>query len=126
MLKITLKKSVIGATPGNRRTVQALGLGKTGRSVLQEDTPVIRGMIHHAKHLLTVEVVTEGVKVRKRQDPKAKAAAQVAKPKAVVVEKPKAEAVASEPKAKAPAKPKTVAPAEEKPKRTTKKKEDAN
>ncbi len=49
MLKITLVKSVIGNTPANRATVRALGLTKTGRSVLQEDTAVIRGMIHHVK-----------------------------------------------------------------------------
>jgi large subunit ribosomal protein L30 len=67
MLKITLVKSVIGNTPANRATVRALGLTKTGRSVLQEDTAVIRGMIHHVKHLLTVEVVEDQPKARKRQ-----------------------------------------------------------
>lgn len=78
MLKITLRRSVIGNTPQNRATVKALGLNKTGRSVLQEDTPTIRGMIHHVKHLLLVEEVEAERGPRRRQG---KAAApQAAKP----------------------------------------------
>jgi large subunit ribosomal protein L30 len=67
MLKITLKKSTIGAVPKNLRTVKALGLNKTGRFVYQEDTPVIRGMIHQVKHLLEVEEVEGVTKVRRRR-----------------------------------------------------------
>lgn len=57
MLKITLKKSIIGNTPANRRTVKALGLGRTGRTVYQKDSPSVRGMIRNVGHLLLVEVV---------------------------------------------------------------------
>jgi large subunit ribosomal protein L30 len=101
MLKITLTKSTISETPKNRRTVNALGLRKTNRSVLQEDNPVIRGMIHHVKHLLKVEEVDDQPKARKRagsttatSSPKAKAAP----------EKAEAATEAAAPAKKAPAK----------------------
>ena len=54
-LKITLVKSTIGAKPKHKLTVQALGLGKTGSSVTQQDNPATRGMIHQVGHLLKVE-----------------------------------------------------------------------
>ena len=87
MLKITLTKSTISETPRNRATVHALGLRKTNRSVIQEDNPVIRGMIHHVKHLLKVEEVEGVEKTPKRLGKKAatgratKPAAKTAKPK---------------------------------------------
>ncbi|HIU63630.1 MAG TPA: 50S ribosomal protein L30, partial [Candidatus Avacidaminococcus intestinavium] len=40
-----------------RATVKALGLGKIGTSVLKNDTPTIRGMIHKVEHLVKVEKV---------------------------------------------------------------------
>lgn len=57
MLKITLVRSSIGAEPRNKRTVTALGLRKTGRTVYREDTPSIRGMVNNIQHLLRVETV---------------------------------------------------------------------
>ncbi len=109
MLKITLAKSTISETPRNRATVHALGLRKTGRSVVQEDNPVIQGMIHHVKHLLKVEEAEGATKVRKRQGKKAAAA-----PAAKVAKPAPAKATAEE-----PAKPETAAkpakPAAEKP-----------
>ena len=45
-LKITLTRSLIGYKKDQRATVRALGLGKIGTSVVQEDNPTIRGMIH--------------------------------------------------------------------------------
>jgi large subunit ribosomal protein L30 len=57
MLKITLKKSLIGAPARQRRVVRALGLGKTNSSVIKEDDPSIRGMIFRVQHLLSVERV---------------------------------------------------------------------
>jgi len=56
-LKITLVKSVIGYSEHQRKIVKALGLGKTQSSVIQEDTPNIRGMIHKVSHLVSVEEV---------------------------------------------------------------------
>ncbi|HRI42753.1 MAG TPA: 50S ribosomal protein L30 [Fimbriimonadaceae bacterium] len=59
MLRVKLVKSIIGNTPRNRATVKALGLRKMHQTVVHKDTPSIRGMIHHVKHLLEVEEVKE-------------------------------------------------------------------
>lgn len=56
-LKITLKKSTIGAIPKHKKTVAALGLRKPNTSVVKEDNAAIRGMIKQVNHLLTVEEV---------------------------------------------------------------------
>ncbi|GGN62666.1 MULTISPECIES: 50S ribosomal protein L30 [Oceanobacillus] len=53
-LEITLKRSVIGGTEVQRRTVEALGLKKIRQTVVLEDTPVTRGMINRVSHLLDV------------------------------------------------------------------------
>jgi large subunit ribosomal protein L30 len=58
-LKITWYKSVIGYEQSQRETVRSLGLKKLNQSVIKEDSPVVRGMIHKVKHLVTVEPVTE-------------------------------------------------------------------
>ncbi|MHA6253426.1 50S ribosomal protein L30 [Oceanobacillus sp. CAU 1775] len=54
-LEVTLKRSVIGGTDVQRRTVEALGLKKIRQSVVLEDTPVNRGMINRVSHLLDVK-----------------------------------------------------------------------
>lgn len=36
-------------------TVEALGLKKIGQTVVQEDTPQIRGMINKIQHMVKVE-----------------------------------------------------------------------
>jgi large subunit ribosomal protein L30 len=54
-LRITLVKSPIGYPKRQKATVKALGLGKMNSSVLQNDTPPIRGMIHAISHLVKVE-----------------------------------------------------------------------
>jgi len=56
-LKITQKKSVIGTNKKQRATVRALGLRRNYRSVVQNDTPAIRGMIKKVQHLVDVEEV---------------------------------------------------------------------
>ena len=56
-LKITLTHSPLGYTIDQRLTVKALGLGKIRTSVVQEDTPTLRGMIHKVEHLIKVEEV---------------------------------------------------------------------
>ncbi|MDD7512471.1 MAG: 50S ribosomal protein L30 [Clostridiales bacterium] len=55
MLKITLTKSTIGATPKQRKVVEALGLKKLNHSVELADTPQTRGAIDKVTHLVTVE-----------------------------------------------------------------------
>ncbi|MCR4443126.1 MAG: 50S ribosomal protein L30 [Peptococcaceae bacterium] len=54
-LKITLKKSVIGSNETVRKTVKSLGLKKTNDTVVQEDSPSVRGKIRKVEHLVTVE-----------------------------------------------------------------------
>ncbi|HWQ57760.1 MAG TPA: 50S ribosomal protein L30 [Clostridia bacterium] len=56
-LKITLVKSTIGALDDQQATVKALGLKKTNSSVVQEDSPAVRGMIFKVKHLVKVEEI---------------------------------------------------------------------
>jgi large subunit ribosomal protein L30 len=55
MIKITLTKSPIGATPNNKKVVEALGLTKMHQSVELVDTPVTRGAVRKVAHLVTVE-----------------------------------------------------------------------
>ncbi|MGI6545035.1 MAG: 50S ribosomal protein L30 [Fastidiosipilaceae bacterium] len=55
VLKITLKKSLCGASQTQKATAQALGLSKIGKVVEQKDNPAIRGMIRKLSHLVTFE-----------------------------------------------------------------------
>ena len=54
-LKVTLVKSPIGAIQKHKRTVEALGLKKTGRSVVLPDNAATRGMVQQVRHLVKVE-----------------------------------------------------------------------
>ncbi|GIP19549.1 50S ribosomal protein L30 [Paenibacillus montaniterrae] len=56
-LQITLVRSLIGRNEKQRATVQSLGLRKIRQSVVLNDSPAIRGMVHHVKHLVKVEEV---------------------------------------------------------------------
>lgn len=56
-LKIKLIKSTIGSKPVHRKNIAALGLKKVGQTVERDDSPVTRGMIQRASHLLEVEEV---------------------------------------------------------------------
>lgn len=56
-LQIKYVKSSIGYHKSQKATVKALGLRRLGDQVEQEDTPVIRGMIHKVAHLVQVEEV---------------------------------------------------------------------
>ena len=58
-LKITLVRSLIGRQEDQRATVKALGLGKMNSSVLQDDSPAIRGMVRKVSHLISVEEVQD-------------------------------------------------------------------
>lgn len=53
-IKITLTRSLIGKEKSQRLTADALGLGKVGSSVTQEDSAPIMGMIRKITHALTV------------------------------------------------------------------------
>ncbi|MDD5363054.1 MAG: 50S ribosomal protein L30 [Ignavibacteria bacterium] len=56
-LKITQVKSIIDTTVRQKRTIEALGLGRPNYSVVKQDSPQIRGMIEKVKHLVKVEVL---------------------------------------------------------------------
>ncbi len=58
-LKITLTRSLIGRPEDQRKTVQALGLKKLNSSVVQDDTPAIRGMIRKVEHLVSTEEIQD-------------------------------------------------------------------
>lgn len=56
-LVIRYVKSAIGYSVNQKRTIIALGLRRMGDIVIQEDNPVIRGMVHNVQHLVHVEEV---------------------------------------------------------------------
>jgi large subunit ribosomal protein L30 len=58
-IKITQIVSRIGSTERQKRNLAALGIKKTGRVVVHEDSPIILGMVEKVKHLVRVEPATE-------------------------------------------------------------------
>ncbi|MDE0139474.1 MAG: 50S ribosomal protein L30 [bacterium] len=54
MLRITLRRSVIGEKHKARATVRSLGLKKLNASVERPDSPELRGMLHRVRHLVEV------------------------------------------------------------------------
>jgi large subunit ribosomal protein L30 len=57
MPKVRVKqvRSQIGQSERHRGTLRALGLGKIGRQVEHEETPVIAGMLRKVSHLVEIE-----------------------------------------------------------------------
>lgn len=56
-LAVTLVKSPIGRQPTHRATVVGLGLKRIRQTVILEDTPSVRGMLHKVYYLLSVETL---------------------------------------------------------------------
>jgi len=54
-VQITQIKSTIDRPERQKRTIQALGLGKINRTVEHDLTPQIAGMINKVNHLVTVK-----------------------------------------------------------------------
>ena len=54
-LKVVQLRSGAGRLPGQRRTLQGLGLRGPRSSVLVDNTPAFRGMIKKVLHLVSVE-----------------------------------------------------------------------
>ena len=54
-VKITQVKSTIKRPDVQKRTMQALGLGKLNKSVEKELNPAIEGMIRAVQHMIVVE-----------------------------------------------------------------------
>lgn len=56
-ISVTWKKSAIGFNKNQRLTIDSLGLRRLNHTVIHEDTPSIRGMVHKVRHLVEVEDV---------------------------------------------------------------------
>lgn len=54
-LRVTLVKSVIGTKESHRACVRGLGLRRLNHTVIVEDTPAVRGMIHKVYYLVKCE-----------------------------------------------------------------------
>ena len=54
-VKVTLKKSPIGALPKHKLCLIGLGLRRMHQSVEVEDSPSVRGMIKKVNNMLSVE-----------------------------------------------------------------------
>ena len=72
LVRITQERSKIRCIEKHKRTIEALGLRRINHSVVHEDTPQIRGMVHLVRYLVRVEPVDasearpEGGKARKK------------------------------------------------------------
>lgn len=56
-LKVTLRKSTIGANENQIACVKGLGLRKLNSSRVLENTPAVRGMVKKVIHLVDVEEI---------------------------------------------------------------------
>lgn len=54
-IKVTLKRSLIGATEKQKRVVKALGLSKMNQVVEHDDSVIINGMVNKVSHMVSVE-----------------------------------------------------------------------
>ena len=54
-LRLTQVRSSIGQSPRHRGTLRALGLGKIGKTVEHDESPVLAGMLRKVRHLVRVE-----------------------------------------------------------------------
>ncbi len=53
-IQVTLKRSGIGRPQRQKDTLRGLGLTKLNKTVILNDTPAIRGMVHKVIHLVEV------------------------------------------------------------------------
>ena len=54
-IKVTLRKSLIGATERQKKVVKALGLSRIDQVVEHNDSDVINGMVNKISHMVSVE-----------------------------------------------------------------------
>lgn len=67
-LRIRYTKSAIGYSSRQKETIRSLGLHKLQSVVIHDDTPAIRGMAFHVRHLVTLEEIDEAqIEVPKRR-----------------------------------------------------------
>ncbi len=57
MIKVTLTKSTIGASPKQKKVIEALGLRKMHQTVELVDNEVTRGACKKVPHMVTIEEV---------------------------------------------------------------------
>ncbi len=105
-IQITQIISRIGSTARQKRNLDALGLKKMNRTVVHEDSSIIKGMIEKVKHLVKVEAAPANAKTVV-----APKAADVAAPKSApaTAKAPAAKKVSVEKAAAKPATPKAAA-----------------
>ncbi len=53
-VKIEQVRSAVGTNPSQRATLQALGLGRIGKSVERKDSPQLQGQLRVVSHLVEV------------------------------------------------------------------------
>ena len=58
-LRVTLRKSTVGAHASARGTVRALGLHRIGQTVELPDDPAVRGQVRAVRYLVDVEPVAD-------------------------------------------------------------------
>ncbi len=58
-LKITQIRSIIDRPKDQKRTIEALGLGRPNYVTIKNDTPQIRGMINKVHHLVKFEEIED-------------------------------------------------------------------
>ncbi len=56
-IKVTQRKSVIGSTHYQKKTMKALGLRRINHSVEKEVNPQIMGMVEKVRHLVLIEEI---------------------------------------------------------------------
>jgi large subunit ribosomal protein L30 len=60
LLSIKQVRSGIGRPEVHRATLRALGFKKHQQTIVQKDSPAIRGMLFHVRHLVEVQEIAEG------------------------------------------------------------------
>jgi large subunit ribosomal protein L30 len=55
MVRLTLRRSLIGEKPKTRATARGLGLRRVHQTIEQKDTPALRGMLAKVSHLVDVD-----------------------------------------------------------------------
>jgi len=58
-IKVTQVKSIIKTSDKQKRTIEALGLGRPNYSNILPDNPQTRGMLEVVKHLVKYELISE-------------------------------------------------------------------
>ena len=58
-LKITQVKSIINRNQKQKKTIEAMGLGRPNYTTILPDNPQTRGMVNVVKHLVKFEEISE-------------------------------------------------------------------